>query len=100
MATLDADDLQAISDLIDDRLEAFIVDLVLEGANQVDGGGEVGAEDLRLLEALRTIYAYCANDATGLEGPTAIVKSRHGGRNRIVAALANGNRTVTSRSGA
>lgn len=99
MATLDADDLQAISDLIDERVEATLAALIVEGANQADGDGEVAAVDVTLLQAVRTIYAYCANNATGLEGPQAIIKSRHGGRNRIVATLANGNRTVTSRDG-
>lgn len=100
MATLDADDLAAITAIVDTRIDAVTAQLfaaIIEGANQVDGGGEVGAEDLTLAKCIRGIYAYCCNNATGLEGPTAIITSRAGGRNRAVFALANGNRSVTSR---
>lgn len=89
-ATLTADDV------------ALILDTVIEGENQYDGNGETGADDVTLAEAIRTIYAACGGaDGTNLntDDGQAVVKSIGGGRNRIVANLVNGNRSVTSRDG-
>ena len=71
----------------------------VEGANQVDGGGEVGVPDVTLVQALREVLAYASGSATGLDTTNgqSVIKSRGGARNRVVANLVNGNRTVTSR---
>lgn len=95
-ATLNADDIALIVD--------GILNAVIEGPDQWDGGGEAlppgGDPDdynITVAQALREIVAYAANSWTGGDGPTVVMKSRVGGINRLVATLANGNRTVTSR---
>lgn len=75
-----------------------LLDAIVEGANQYDGAGEVGAEDMTVAQSLREILAYVGGNATGLDGQTVVLKSRGGARNRIVATMVNGNRAVTSRS--
>lgn len=79
--------------------ELAIFSAIIEGPDQVDGGGEAGTaqDNITFAQALREMLADASGNATGLEGPQAIVKSRKGGRNRVVFALANGNRTATSR---
>lgn len=77
-----------------------ILRAIVEGPNQIDGGGEVTAPatpDTTLVGALREILAWVSGNGTALVGPQAVVKSRGGGRNRAVIALNNGNRTVVSR---
>lgn len=102
MATLDADDLNAITAIVDARCDALkseILTAIVEGANQLDGGGEVGVTDVTLVQAVRELLAYASGSATGLDTTNGqcVLKSRGGGKNRIVADLVNGNRTVTSR---
>lgn len=104
MATLDSDDLTAISNLIDARLVAFLA-LVIEGPNQYDAGGEatpvghLAAEfNVTIAGALREILAYVAGPAENLDGVQGSpqFRSRVGGRVRIAATLVNGNRQITS----
>jgi hypothetical protein len=51
---------------------------------------------LTFVQAMRAILAMAANNATGLDGPTAVFKSRDGSKNRIEATLSGGNRTVST----
>lgn len=51
---------------------------------------------LTFVQAMRAILALAANNATGLDGPTAVFKSRDGSKDRIEATLSGGNRTVTA----
>lgn len=82
-----------------------ILDTVIEGPNQYDGNGEalpVGGDpddyNVTLAQALREILAYASHNATGLVNAIqTVIKSRAAGRNRIVAQIVNGNRTITSR---
>lgn len=76
-------------------------DAIVEGPNQLDGGGEVTAPptpDTTFAQAIREILAAATGNGTGLVGPQAIYKSRGGGRNRAVFDLNNGNRTISSRN--
>jgi hypothetical protein len=82
-----------------------ILDAVIEGPSQYDGAGEalppggvLADLDLTVAQALREIFAYCANSITGLDGASVVAKSVVGGRNRFVASMLNGNRTITSRN--
>lgn len=86
---------------------ASIFDGIIEGPAQYDGNGEFSTDpnaNMKLAQCLREIWARCCGDATGLDGPpgspTAVLKSRVGGRNRWVGQMNNGNRTATSRDGA
>lgn len=91
------DTLVAYVDVTAGALE--LLGAIVEGANQVDGGGEVGVADVTLVQAIREALAYVSGSATGLDATNGqcVIKSRGGARNRIVANLVNGNRTVTSR---
>lgn len=85
-----------------------ILDAVIEGPSQYDGQGEalpVGGlladYDITIAQAFREFLAYVAGNATGLDaqnGGITVLKSQVGGRNRVVATMTNGNRTITSRS--
>jgi hypothetical protein len=102
MATLDADDLTAITAIVDVRCDALLLEIanmIVEGAGQIDGGGEVGVTNVRLVQAIRELLAQASGSATNLDTANgqSVHKSRGGARNRIVANLVNGNRTVTSR---
>lgn len=76
---------------------------IIEGVNQIDGGGEAGGQNVTFVQAMREILAYASHNATGLDGANPVYKSRgagapaSGARNRMVATIVNGNRTVTSR---
>lgn len=48
------------------------------------------------VQAMRALMALAANNATGMDGPTAVFKSRDGTKNRMQATLSGGNRTVTA----
>lgn len=81
---------------------ALILNAIVEGANQYDGNGEVGAADITLAQMLRIMFANSgATNASNLntDNGQCVVKSVGGGRNRTVVTLINGNRTVTSRDG-
>lgn len=78
-----------------------IFESIVEGPNQIDGGGEVtmpATPDTTFVQAIREFLAFVSGSATGTDGPQTIFKSRGGGRNRIVGSLNNGNRTITSRN--
>lgn len=86
---------------------ALILNTVIEGPNQFDGGGEAlppggnpADYNITVAQALRAMIAFVANGATNLntDNGQAILKSYVGGRNRLVAQLANGNRSITSRN--
>ena len=76
---------------------------IVEGVNQIDGGGESGGQNVTFVQWCREMLAYASGNATGLDSSTPVYKSRgtgapaSGGRNRIVASIVNGNRTITSR---
>ena len=78
---------------------ALILNTVLEGEHQYDGGGTVGSPDITVGQAIRAIYDYCAAPAENLDttNGVAVIHSADGLKNRIVAMLANGNRSITSR---
>ena len=48
------------------------------------------------VQAMRALMALAANNATGMDGPTAVFKSRDGTKNRMQATISGGNRTVTA----
>lgn len=48
------------------------------------------------VQAMRALMALAANNATGMDGPTAVFKSRDGTKNRLQASLSGGNRTITA----
>ena len=84
-----------------------LLDSVIEGPSQYDGGGEalppggvLTDYDLTVAQWMREVTAYVANNATGLDATAgvAVLKSIVGGRNRVVANMINGNRTITSRN--
>lgn len=85
-----------------------ILETVIEGPSQYDGqgealppGGTLADYDTTLVQAIRLALAYVACDATNLDVPNGGVttlKSVVKGRNRVVAAMSNGNRAITSRN--
>ena len=78
---------------------ALILNTVVEGPNQYDGGGEAGATvDITIAMVLRALFAYAVGDASNLDTTNGIVtiKSYKGGRNRIVSNIVNGVRTRSS----
>jgi hypothetical protein len=48
-------------------------------------------------EILKLILSVTSGDATGMEGATVTFKSQDGTKNRLVATISGGNRTVTSK---
>jgi hypothetical protein len=48
-------------------------------------------------EILKLIWSVTSGDATGMEGATVTFKSQDGTKNRLVATISGGNRTVTSK---
>lgn len=48
------------------------------------------------VQAMRALMALAANNATGMDGPTAVFKSRDGTKDRIQATLSGGSRTITA----
>lgn len=86
---------------------ALILNTVVEGPNQFDGngealppGGDPAAYNITVAQALRAVIAFVANQGVNLDttSGTATLKSYVGGRNRIVAQLVNGNRSISSRN--
>ncbi len=86
---------------------ALILNTVIEGPDQYDGlgealpiGGDPADYNITVAMALRALVAYCANNGVNLDTNNGIatLKSVVGGRNRLVANLVNGNRTITSRN--
>lgn len=79
---------------------ALILNTVVEGPSQYDGGGETGTGfgDVTVAMVLRALFAYAVGDAANLDTTNGIVtiKSYNRGRNRIVATIVNGVRTRTS----
>jgi hypothetical protein len=60
---------------------------------------EVIESGLTAAEVLRIIAAFCAGDATGLEGPAQEFKSLDGSKTRIAATYADGTRSVSALDG-
>lgn len=99
--TLTPEDLTAIVNAV--------LGAIVEGPTQYDGLGEAGVagypptvptgQDVTVAMALRAAVSYTTGQGTNLDTTNgqAILRSYVGGRQRVVAQLVNGNRTITSR---